>query len=100
MPLSPAVCVPASVAMVKVPVRAPDAVGVNTMETVHPVCAARVVPQVFVRTVKSPVMDAAPRPPLPVPVLLIVMFCTGLVEPIVVDPKLSVVGVSTTLKLV
>ena len=72
MPLSAAVCAAASVAIVKVPVRAPETVGVKAMETVQPVCAASEVPQVLPLMLKSPVIVAARSPPLLVPVLLTV----------------------------
>ena len=46
-PLREAVWVPASSVMLKVPLRAPDAVGVKAIATVHPVLGPRVDPQVF-----------------------------------------------------
>ena len=47
MPVSVATWVPASSVTASDPVRVPVAVGAKAMETVQPVWAARVVPQVF-----------------------------------------------------
>ena len=58
MPVSEAVWVPASSVRVKVPVRVPEAVGVKVSETVQPVLAASVGPQVLAVMWKSPVRRA------------------------------------------
>ena len=54
-PLNDAVCVPALSAMLKLPVRVPEAVGRNATDTVHPTPPASVVPHVFTVIAKSPV---------------------------------------------
>ena len=61
----------------KLPLRAPDAVGLKTMETVQPVLTASVAPQVFAAIAKSPVTVAAPRATLVPPVFETVMFCAS-----------------------
>ena len=55
MPVSVAVWVPASSVMERFPVRLPEAVGLNAMETVQPELGFRVAPQVFAVRMKSPV---------------------------------------------
>jgi hypothetical protein len=56
-PVSAAVCVPTESVTVSTPVRFPETVGVNTIPTVHPVCDASELSQVFVLTVKSPLIE-------------------------------------------
>ncbi len=90
--LVPALSVTESVAE-----RVPLAVGVKVIESVHPVPAARVAPQVLANTAKSPASplstgaDKVARLP---PVLETVMFCDTAVWFTMVAGKLSVSGVS------
>jgi hypothetical protein len=88
--------VPASSLIVSVPLRLPDAVGVNTIATVQPVLGPRLVPQVFAVILKSvPETDGvcnATELPL---VFEIVMFCTALVALIVVEGNARETGSRT-----
>lgn len=84
VPLSEAVWVPAELGIVKLPVCVPETVGLKAMETVQPVLAARVTPQVFAVMAKSPVTEAVPSVAGVPPVFDTVMFWTALVEPTVV----------------
>ena len=96
VPFKAAVCVPAESVSEKTPLRRPDAVGVNTIATVHPVDSASVVPQVLAEIAKSPdttgVCSVAGTPP----VLDTVTFSAGLLaEPSVTVPKFALLGLST-----
>ena len=96
VPLSDAVWVPASSVMVKVPLRAPEAVGVKATETVQPVLGPRLVPQVFAVILKSvPVTEGVWSARVVPPVFEIVMFCVGLVALIVVEGKARAMGFRT-----
>ena len=95
VPRSVAVCVPAESVMRKLPLRVPDAVGTNTIDTVHPPCVARLLPQLFAEIWKSPVTAAAPSAVVVPPRFETVIFCTALVAPIVVGPNTTLSGSST-----
>ena len=92
IPVSEAVCVPAPSVIEKVPPRAPDVVGINAMETVHPTLGPRLEPQVFAVNLKSPVTVGVCRVIVFVLVFEIVMFCDALVALINVEEKLSCAG--------
>src|ERR1700745_1285023 len=82
--------------MEKVPLRLPEAVGVKAIATVQPVLGLRLDPQVFAVILKSaPMTDGVCNPIALPPVFEIVMFCTGLVAPIVVEGKVSRMGLRT-----
>ena len=84
-------------------VRAPVAAGLNSTETVQVAAAASVVPQVVADLIKDvalvPVIVSEVRFTVPVPVFLIVTTCAAVVEPTVVEAKVSVVGESETVGL-
>ena len=90
-----AVCVPALSTTVNRPVLLPEAVGLKTNETVHPVCGARLLPQVFCAIVKSPLIVSEVSVARVPPRFETVMFCTALVIPRFVAGKISDTGVST-----
>jgi hypothetical protein len=82
--------------MEKFPLCVPEAVGVKATATVQPVLAARLAPQVFAVILKStPVTDGVCNAIGVAPVFEIVMFCTGLVAPIVVEGKVTSIGLRT-----
>src|SRR6202789_295056 len=95
IPESEAVCVPAPSVIEKTPLRVPDAVGINAMETVQPTLGPRLAPQVLVVSLKSPVMEGVCRATVLAPVFEIVMFCNALVALITVDGKVRTTGVRT-----
>ena len=96
IPPSNAVWVPASSVMLNVPLRAPEAVGVNAIETVQPTPAPRLDPHVFAVILKSaPMTNGVWSPRAVPPVFEIAIFCTGLVALIVVAGKARVMGVRT-----
>ena len=92
---SVATWVPEESVTVSVPVRAPDAVGANTMESVQPVDGASVVPQELAVMEKSPAMTGVWSVAAVPPVFEIVMASGMLVAPTFVAAKGSVVGVRT-----
>ena len=75
---------------------APAAAGLNSTETVQLAAAANVVPQVVADfrndVALVPVMVSEVSETVPVPVFLMVTTCAAVVEPTVVDAKVSVVG--------
>jgi len=95
VPVKLAVCTPTESVTENVPVLVPEAFGVNTTDTVHPVCGPSELPHVFALTAKSPLIDTPCKVAATPPVFEIVMFCTALVAPSVTAPKLSPAGVST-----
>ena len=96
MPVSIAVCVPTELWMESVPFRTPDAVGVKTTATVHPVDGASVAPQVFAEMTKSPVIEGVCSVACTPPVFEMVMFWAGLLdEPRVTVPKAALAGSRT-----
>ena len=99
-PVSDAVCVPTLSVMLRVPVRVPEAVGWNSIETVHPTLDASDEVQVFAEIMKSPVTTGDCSVAEPPPVLEIVMFCAALVEPTLVEAKLSAIGSRRTVAAV
>lgn len=76
---------------VRVPVRAPLAVGVKVTETVHFAPAATLVPQVLV-SAKSPEAAMEVIASAAVPELVKVTVCPALVEPTVCEAKLRLAG--------
>src|SRR5580698_1917863 len=78
--------------MVNMPLRVPDAVGVNAMLTVQPVFGARVVLHVFAEIVKSPVTDGICSVAMMTPVFEIVMFCAGLAAPTLMAGNVTETG--------
>ena len=92
MPLREAVWVPESSTMMKVPVRVPEAVGMNAMATVQPVLGASAEPQVLAVILKLPLTDGVWSDAGVPPVFEMVMFCTALVALIGVDGKARVMG--------
>jgi hypothetical protein len=82
--------------MLKVPLRAPEEVGVNAIETVQPTPEPRLDPHVFAAILKSaPMTDGVWSPRVVPPVFEIVMFCAELEALIVVAGKVRVMGVRT-----
>lgn len=79
IPLRDAVCVPTLSMMESVPVRAPDNVGVNAMESEQPVCEASEAPHVETLMLKSPVITGVCSVAVAPPVLLTVMICAAAV---------------------
>jgi len=83
-------------AIVRLAVRVPVAAGLNSTETVQVAAAARVVPQVVADLRKElasvPVMVSEVRVAVAVPVFLTVTTCAAVVEPTVVEAKVSEVG--------
>lgn len=98
VPPSAAVRAPASLDTVSVPLRVPEAVGLNTTDNVQLVFGASDAPQVFATILKSPVMEAAPSVPVVEPVFASVMFCTAEVLFKGIDPNISEDGVNTEAK--
>ena len=98
-PVSVAVCVPATPpelsAIANVPVRVPLAVGVNVIETVHPVCDPSVAPHVFAEIAKSPVDTGVCSVAALPPVFEIVMFCAAVVWFTTVAANVNDTGVNT-----
>jgi len=84
-------------------VSAPAAAGLNSTDTVQLAAAARVVPQVVADLRKDvalvPVMVSDVSVTVPVPVFLMVTSCAAVVEPNVVDAKVSAAGDSETVKV-
>src|SRR5665213_1431609 len=95
VPVSEAVCVPASSVTASVPLRAPLAVGANATGSEQPVCAASVVPQVFAVSWKSPVSTGADSAVGVPPVFDTVIVCAAEVWPTMVAANVSEGGVST-----
>jgi hypothetical protein len=82
--------------MEKIPFLTPEAVGVKTTATVHPVDAASVAPHVLAEIAKSPVIVGGCSVAATPPVFEMVMFSAGLLDdPSVTVPKLALAGVST-----
>ena len=92
MPVSDAVCVPTLSVTLRVPVRVPEAVGWNSMPTVHPTFDASDEVHVFAERMKPAVTAGVPSVAETPPVLEIVMYCCALVAPTLVEVKLSVIG--------
>ena len=99
-PVSDAVCVPTLSVMLRVPVRVPEAVGWNSMDTVHPTLDANDEVQVFAEIMKSPVTTGDCSVTVTPPVLEIVIFCAALAAPTLVEVKLSVIGSRRTVAAV
>lgn len=95
LPLNEAVSGFPSPVMLRLPARAPEAVGVKTIPIVHPVLGFRVVPQVFAEIRKSPLTVGAPKVVCAVPVFETVMFWTELVAFTLIAPKFANNGVRT-----
>ena len=96
MPLSDAVCVPASSVIVNVPLRVPETVGAKVIETVHPVLGPRLAPQVLAAILKSPPATDGVRSVIGAPLVFeIVMFWAGLVALIVVEGNITFNGFRT-----
>jgi hypothetical protein len=88
--------VPASSEILKVPLRAPEAVGVNAIEIVQPTLGPRLDPQVFAVISKSaPVTVGVWSVIAAAPVFEIVMFCAELVALIVVEGNERAIGFRT-----
>ena len=85
-------------AMERFAVRAPAAAGLNSTETVQVAAAANVAPQVVADLTKElapvPVMVSEVKVTAPVPVFLMVTTWAAVVEPTVVEAKVSEVGLS------
>ena len=85
-------------AMERLAVRAPAVAGLNSTETVQLAPAANDVPQVVAdfrnELALVPVMVSDDRVTAPVPVFLMVTTCAAVVEPTVVEAKVSEVGLS------
>ena len=82
----------------RLPFKVPEAVGLNSTETVQLAEAASVLPQVVADLIKDealvPVIVSEVRVTVPVPVFLIVTICAAVVEPTAVEEKVRDVGES------
>jgi hypothetical protein len=91
-PVSDAVCVPTLSVMLKLPLRVPEVVGWNLIETVHPTLGASAVPHVFAEMMKSPVITGVCSVAVTPLMFEIAISCAVLVEPTAVEAKLIVIG--------
>ena len=95
VPVSNAVWVPAPSVMVKVPLRTPEAVGINAMETAQPTLGPRLEAHVLATSLKSPVIEGACKAMALALVFEIVMSCNALVALITVEGNVSMPGART-----
>ena len=90
-------------AMDRLAASAPAAAGLNSTDTVQVAAAANVAPQVVADlrndVALAPVMVSEVSVTVPVPVFLMVTTCAAVVEPTVVEAKVSEVGDSETVKV-